>query len=105
MDARRYGLRARSPIYYDMEAFAGSSSCTIAVLQFLSAWTRELNAKGYVSGVYSSWDSGILDMQSALAQEQGFTRPQAVWYALWDGRGSLSGGRLSWPGDERAKQF
>jgi hypothetical protein len=105
LDARRYGLRPPSPIYYDMEAFTGSSSCTIAVLQFLSAWTRELNAKGYVSGVYSSWNSGIADMQSAVAQEQGFTRPQAVWYALWDGRGSLSLDSLSWPKDKRAKQF
>jgi hypothetical protein len=105
LDARRYGLRARSPIYYDMEAFAGSSACTTAVLQFLSAWTRELNAKGYVSGVYSSLDSGIFDMQSALARNQGFTPPQAVWYALWDGQGRLSAGNLVWPQDKRAKQF
>ena len=80
-------------------------ACTVAVLEFLSAWTRQLNAEGYLSGVYSSRDSGILDMQSALAQGQGFTRPQAVWYAQWDGQGNLSAGNLSWPQDRRAKQF
>jgi len=74
------------------------------VLNFLSAWTRELNAKGYVSGVYSSYDSAIADMQRALAQNQGFAPPQAVWYALWDGQGNLSG-RMSWAKDERDKQF
>jgi len=105
LDARRYGLRPRSPIYYDMEAYAGNSACTSAVLRFLSAWTRELNAKGYVSGVYSSADSGIVAMQSSLARKQRFTRPQAIWYALWNGRGTLSASRLSWPQDRRAKQY
>ena len=103
-DARRYGLRARSPIYYDMEGYEGNLACTDAVLEFLSAWTRELNARGYVSGVYSSWNSVIADMQSALAQNRRFTPPQAIWYALWDGRGNL-GGNLAWPKDSQAKQF
>jgi hypothetical protein len=103
-DARRYGLRAGSPIYYDMEAYEGNYACTDAVLEFLSAWTRELNARGYVSGVYSSWNSGIADMQSALTQNRRFTPPQAIWYALWDGRGNL-GGNLAWPKDRQAKQF
>ena len=104
-DAWRYGLRPKSPIYYDMEAFAGNSACTSAVLKFLSAWTRELNVKGYVSGVYSSADSGIVAMQSSLARKQRFARPQAIWYALWNGRGTLSARRLSWPQDRRAKQY
>ena len=105
LDARRYGLRPKSPIYYDMEAYAGNSACTSAVLKFLSAWTRELNVKGYVSGVYSSADSGIVAMQSSLARKLRFRRPQAVWYALWNGRGTLSASRLSWPQDRRAKQY
>jgi hypothetical protein len=104
LDARRYGLRTGSPIYYDMEGYIGSSACTSAVLDFLGAWTRELNAEGYVSGVYSSWDSAIADMEQALARNQGFAPPQAVWYALWDGQGNLSG-RMSWAKDERDKQF
>ncbi len=103
-NARRYGLRPGSPVYYDMEAYAGGPACGAAVLEFLSAWSRELAAKGYVSGVYSSWASGISDMRSALARRQRFTRPQAIWYALWDGRGSLSAGG-PWPARGRAKQF
>jgi len=95
-----------SPIYYDMEAYSGAPGCTAAVLAFLGAWTRQLNARGYVSGVYSSRDSGIADMQAAAAAKlAGFTRPQAIWIALWDGRGTLDAGSLLWPLTARDKQY
>ncbi len=76
------------------------------MLAFLGAWTRQLNARGYVSGVYSSRDSGIADMQAAAAAKlAGFTRPQAIWIALWDGRGTLDAGSLLWPLTARDKQY
>jgi hypothetical protein len=105
-DARLFGLAAGSPLYYDMEAYGNSSSCVTAVLTFLGAWDRTVAAAGYLTGVYSSQDSGIQDMQAAVAANTpGFTAPDAIWIALWDDNATLADGSLSWPLDERSKQY
>jgi hypothetical protein len=105
-DARAVGLAAGSPIYYDMEAYNGGASCKSAVLNFLGAWDGQVAAAGYVTGVYSSQDSGIVDMQAAAASKTpGFTPPDAVWIALWDNVSSLSDGNLTWPLTDRTKQY
>ncbi len=105
-DARSLNLPAGSPIYYDMEAYNGGTSCTNAVLRFLGAWDRQVQAAGYVTGVYSSQDSGIVDMQSgAVNKLAGFTPPEAIWIALWDNVASLNDGALTWPPPARSKQY
>jgi hypothetical protein len=105
-DARLFGLAPGSPVYYDMEAYDGGQSCTNAVLTFLGAWDRTVAAKGYLTGVYSSQDSGIDDMQAAaVAGKAGFTRPDAIWIALWDGKATLDDGTLDWPIGDREKQY
>jgi hypothetical protein len=106
-DAGRLGLPARSPVYYDMEAYDNEdSACTAAVLSFLGAWTRQLNYLGYVSGVYSSMNSGISDMQAARVGDLwGFTPPQALWYAKWDSQRELHDRALSWPPYDLSKQY
>jgi hypothetical protein len=105
-DARLFGLPPGSPIFYDMEAYAGGPGCTAAVLSFISAWDSRLAAAGYSSGAYSSQDSGIDDLQAATAgKAAGFTPPRAVWIALWDNVASLVDGTLAWPLDHRAKQY
>ncbi len=105
-DARALGLPAGSPIYYDMEAYNGGLSCTNAVLRFLGAWDRLVQAAGYKSAVYSSQDSGIVDMQSgAVKKTPGFTPPNAIWIALWDNVASLNDGTLTWPLSARSKQY
>jgi hypothetical protein len=105
-DARSVRLPAGSPVYYDMEAYNGGTSCTDAVLQFLGAWDRQVQAAGYVTGVYSSQDSGIVDMQTgAVKKLSGFTPPEAVWIALWDNVASLNDGALTWPLTDRSKQY
>ena len=105
-DAKAVGLAAGSPIYYDMEAYKGGASCKSAVLNFLGAWDRQVAAAGYVTGVYSSQASGIVDMQAAaVSKTPGFTPPDAVWIALWDNVSSLSDGNLTWPLTDRNKQY
>ncbi len=105
-DATLFGLAPGSPVYYDMEAYNGGQSCTNAVLTFLGAWDRTVAAKGYLTGVYSSQDSGIDDMQAAaVAGTAGFTRPDAIWIALWDGKATLDDGSLDWPIGDREKQY
>ena len=45
--ASSYGLGTGSPIYYDMEAYDHTNAgCRTAVLTFLDAWTRQLEAGG-----------------------------------------------------------
>jgi hypothetical protein len=104
--ARALGFAAGSPIYYDMEAYVGAASCTSAVLTFLGAWDRQVAAAGYLTGVYSSLDSGIDDMEAAAVKRvAGFTPPDAIWIALWDNKPSLPGGDPFWPLSDQAKQY
>jgi hypothetical protein len=104
--AKALGLAEGSPVYYDMEAYKGSASCTSAVLTFLGAWNRRVTEAGYVTGMYSSALSGIQDVQSAAtARTPGFTVPDAVWVALWDGKPSLALGDTAWSQANMNKQY
>jgi hypothetical protein len=110
-NAKTLGIGKGSPVYYDMEAYNNTKGrCVTAVLVFLDAWTRQLNAKGYVSGVYSSEDAAIVDLQTT-SRINGHTlaKPQCVWIALWDHRKNMSGAsyaaRSGWPSGDRSKQY
>ena len=81
--AEAEGIGPGNPLYDDMEAYNRTSTNTQAVLAFLSAWTTELHAHGYVSGVYSSANSGISDF--VAAQGTGFVEPDEIWVAEWNG--------------------
>jgi hypothetical protein len=108
-NATTFGLPQWSPIYYDMEAYNESNRrCVGAVLSFLSAWTKELNSLRYFSGVYSSADSGVHDLQSAAVSGT-VNEPQAIWFALWDGQQSLTNASViepqPWLITDRVKQY
>ena len=105
-DARPFGLAPGSPIYYDMEAYSGGQSCMKAVLTFLGAWDRAVAAAGYLTGVYSSQDSGIVNMQAADRRRQSGVHPAGrdLGRALGQ-RPSLNDGYLAWPLSERSKQY
>jgi Domain of unknown function (DUF1906) len=110
-DARNFGLGKGTPIYDDMEAYnANRPTCVKSVLTFLDAWTRQLNAEGYVSGVYSSAGSGIIDLDTtSIINGHPLAEPQALWFALWDNASDLNGspyltGNL-WPPARRSKQY
>jgi hypothetical protein len=82
-DAQSVGMGPGSPIYNDMEAYTRTTSATAATLTFLSAWTTELHALGYVAGVYSSGASGIADLGRAIGGP--YLLPDNVWTANWNG--------------------
>jgi len=110
-DAQMFGLGRGTPIYDDMEAYdANRPRCVNAVLTFLDAWTRQLSAEGYVSGVYSSADSGIIDLDTtSMINGHRLAEPRALWFALWDDMSDLNGspylpGDL-WPRARRSKQY
>ena len=103
--ARLLGFRRRTPLYYDMEAYAPRQSA--AVLTFLSAWTLTVHHLGFDSGVYSSSLSGIED----LAQQY-FTGvyaiPDVIYDALWNNLPNTVDSVFAhgeWPGRRRLHQF
>jgi hypothetical protein len=109
-DAISFGLAKGSPIYDDMESYNNSNaSCKSTVLQFLNAWTQEIHARGYVSGVYSSASTGITDLATATTVNgHAMTEPDALWFALWDKNNNLIGtpylSATKWAAD-RVKQY
>jgi hypothetical protein len=109
-DAANLGMGKGSPVYFDMEGYNNTnSSCRSTVLQFLDAWTKEVHARGYFSGVYSSAASGVSDLVAAgSVNGHLMNKPDAMWFALWDKNSNLTGTpylpATKWTSD-RVKQF
>jgi hypothetical protein len=76
------GIPAGNPIYDDMEQYTTGGANTAAVLAFLSAWTTQLHADGYTSGVYSSASSGISDLVASVGTST--VEPDELWIADWN---------------------
>jgi len=109
-DAVNFGLGKGTPIYFDMESYDNlNRNCSNTVLRFLDAWTRELHARGYTSGVYSSASAGVTDLvnQTVIAGRT-LAEPDALWFALWDNNNNLTGTpylpATRWASD-RVKQY
>jgi peptidoglycan hydrolase-like protein with peptidoglycan-binding domain len=81
------GISPGSTLWYDIEAFDTSrTDCRESALSFLSAWTNQLHALGYVSGVYSSAGSGVKMLDDAQTERPGrFAMPDQLWVARWSG--------------------
>jgi hypothetical protein len=92
-EARSFGMGTGTPIYFDMEAYDDTKArCRTAVLTFLDAWTREIQALRYVSGVYSSAGSAVQDLVStSRVSGHPLAEPTALWFALWDNKTNLNG--------------
>ncbi|MGW2378136.1 DUF1906 domain-containing protein [Kitasatospora sp. NPDC001683] len=73
------GFGPGSTLYVDMEAYA--SGYRGNVLSYLSAWSAQVHARGYRSGVYSSSDSGISDLANNVTS---YTMPDVIWIARWN---------------------
>ena len=103
--ALRLGFGPRTPIYYDMEAYPANR--TGKVLRFLSAWTRRLHKLGYVSGAYSSSDSGIADLAQQYRNRH-YEMPDVIYDALWNGSKNTSDRAFrkgEWRGHRRLHQY
>ncbi len=103
--AQRLGFGPRTPIYYDMEAYPARA--TGAALRFLSAWTQALHRLNYLSGVYSSSRSGIIDLSRQYGRGA-YAMPDAIYDALWNGSRNVSDSvyqRKAWPLSHRLHQF
>jgi hypothetical protein len=107
--AAAYGLAEGSPVYFDLEAFTqDDQGCVDTVLTFLDAWTRELHAEGYYSGVYGSAASGMATLAGAVQNQPSFSPPDAIWIARWDQQARTADGSVPagmWDEHQRIKQF
>jgi hypothetical protein len=108
--AQALGIVPGSTLWYDLEGYdVTNTSCRESSLWFLSAWTQQLHALGYVSGVYSSAGSGMKALDDARVLRPGvFTLPDQIWIARWDGQANTSTTYLrsdGWTPGRRVKQF
>ena len=101
------GLGPGTPIYEDLEYFDQTiASCANAAATFISAWTAELHARGYLAGAYSSAASGAPAIITRYGAA-GFHTPDDIWIAHWDGVDSESDAVLQaskWAG-HRIRQY
>jgi len=85
--AQALGFPAGTPLYDDMEYYDRSQpNNSTAVLAFLSGWTTQLHAQGYLAGVYGNANSAIADLASKYGT--GYPEPDDIWFAAWPGEGS-----------------
>jgi hypothetical protein len=109
--ARRLGIPPGSTIWYDLEGWsnAANAACRESALKFLTAWTKQIRNKGYVSGVYSSAGSGMKILDDARAARRAdVTLPDQIWIARWDGKANTSTTYLrpdGWLPGRRMKQY
>ena len=106
--ARVLGIPTGSAIYSDIEAYSPSASCTGAVLSYLSGWTEQLHALGYLSGFYSSAASGLRDAANAY-NNTAYTRVDHIWFAWWNGLADTNTGSYApastWANHQRIHQY
>jgi hypothetical protein len=104
--AEALGIPAGNPIYDDMEQYSRSTAHTAAVLAYLSAWTTQLHAAGYLSGVYSSASSAITDLVNE--QGTGYTEPDDIWVGDWNAKQTASDPYVpssDWASHDRIHQY
>lgn len=104
------GIPGGHTLWYDLEAFdATNVACRESALSFLSGWTEQVRALGFVSGVYSSAGSGIQELDRARqTRSTRFTLPDRIWVARWDGVADTSTSYIAedgWRPGGRVKQY
>ena len=104
--AQAVGIAPGNPIYDDMESYHRGGTNTASVLAYLSAWTTELHAHGYGSGVYSSANAGVSDLVAQVGT--GYVEPDQIWNAEWNGQPSTVSAYIpaaDWPNHQRLHQY
>jgi hypothetical protein len=105
-EAQVLGLGAGNPIYDDMENYTRGTVASQTVLSYLQAWTQELHALGYLSGVYSSELSGVEDL--VAEQGTGYIEPDELWIANWNNQQTTTDAKVpatAWADNQRLHQY
>jgi hypothetical protein len=84
VQATALGIPKGSTVFLDVEAYkTGDAPCRRSVLDYQSAWTARLHDLGYLSGFYSSLNSGVAD-QASVYNSTSWVRPDYLWFARYD---------------------
>ncbi|WP_350276292.1 DUF1906 domain-containing protein [Kribbella sp. HUAS MG21] len=103
--AAALGFAPRSAIYSDIEAYTPTAACDAAVVSYLSGWTQELNARGYLGGAYVAAASGAKALVTAYPNTA-YTRPDNIWVAQWNRTpGKMSIPDSYWSNHQRVHQY
>jgi hypothetical protein len=109
---QKLGLGWFAPIYYDMEGYPRGGTCSTVVQSFADGWVRQLNARGYRGGMYSSLCSGILDVAASAKDDPKKVPLNAVWIAAWNNTPKIYGygapcplSDLLWNDHQRVHQY
>jgi hypothetical protein len=83
--AKALGIAEGSTLWYDIEAYdTGNEVCRESTLHFLSAWTRTLHKRDYVSGLYASAARGMNALDDArVSRPRHYAMPDQIWVAEW----------------------
>ncbi|MGW7263151.1 glycoside hydrolase domain-containing protein [Streptomyces sp. NPDC054842] len=81
--AKAIGIQQGSPLYLDVEAYNHrDKKCAASTLTFVRGWNREVRARGYLPGFYSSAATGVKHMETA--RRAGVKDlPSVLWFARW----------------------
>lgn len=106
----RLGFGPGSTSYLDIEWYARSAACDTVLLEFVDAWTEQLHAMGFRSGLYSSGSAGIKVVDEArLAKRPGMTLPDHMWNAWVNKKADTKGGPYlsdsGWTDHQRIHQY
>ncbi len=105
-DAQTLALPPGTPIYDDMEYYSRTSANTSAVMAYLSSWTSQLHAEGYLSGVYGNSNSVIADLVARYGTS--YPEPDDIWMANWNGQASTTDPSVpstDWANQQRLHQY
>ncbi len=105
VQARLLGFGPGTPLYYDMEFYRARR--TPVALAFFSAWTREVHALGYRSGIYSSSTAGVSDLADNYTNPA-YVMPDVIYDAWWNGFADTFDPNIpasAWPGHQRIHQY
>jgi hypothetical protein len=100
--AASLGFPAGSTLTYDMESYSSGSALPLA---FEAAWTNELHARGYRSGVYGSMGSTIGDLVNNYSSS---AMPDIIDFANPNGSSNLSDPAIpsgDWADHQRVHQY
>lgn len=107
--AQRLGIPKGSTLWLDIEGFDyNNTRCRASTMAFQHAWNQRIRALDYVSGLYSSASSGIKMLEAERLSPGGWSIPDRIWIARWDGQANTSTTYISnqgWQPNNRMKQF
>lgn len=109
--AQALGITPGSTLFNDMESWPTDKSdqCNASVMWYLSAWSNQLHAMNYLSGVYSSASTGIAQLDRMRKSPPAtYVLPDYIWVGEWNGEANTDSDYIDpagWDDRQRIHQY